>query len=248
MSAPLLRLAGVSRSYVRESGEILALDAVDLAIEHGELVAVTGPSGSGKSTLLHVLGLLDTPSAGRYRLDGVDVSSLGDAQRARLRNQRIGLVFQAFQLVPHLTLLENVELPLVYRGVERAARLERARAALERVGLADRLTHLPDELSGGEQQRAAIARALAADPDVLLADEPTGNLDETATEAVLSIFDEVHRGGTTVIIVTHNPRVAARAPRRYEMLRGRLSGQALQPHHRSATNGSARAVTQRNRE
>ena len=218
----LLQMVGVSRRYTRESGEILALDAIDLAIARGELVAVTGPSGSGKSTLLHVLGLLDTPSAGCYQLDGVDVSVLGDGERARLRNQRIGLVFQAFQLVPHLTVLENVELPLVYRGVESGIRRDRARDALERVGLEGRLTHLPDELSGGEQQRAAIARALAAGPDVLLADEPTGNLDEAATEAVLSIFDDVHRAGTTVIVVTHNARVAARAPRRYEMLCGRL--------------------------
>ena len=236
MTAALLQLAGVSRSYTRESGEILALDAVDLAIERGELVAITGPSGSGKSTLLHVLGLLDTPSTGRYQLEGVDVSALGDAERARLRNQRIGLVFQAFQLVPHLTVLENVELPLVYRGIERGIRLDRARGALERVGLEGRLTHLPDELSGGEQQRAAIARALGAGPDVLLADEPTGNLDEAAAEAVLSIFDDVHGTGTTVIVVTHNPRVAARAPRRYEMLCGRLYGH----YHRPATEGSAR--------
>jgi len=236
MTAALLQLAGVSRSYTRESGEILALDAVDLAIERGELVAITGPSGSGKSTLLHVLGLLDTPSTGRYQLEGVDVSALGDAERARLRNQRIGLVFQAFQLVPHLTVLENVELPLVYRGIERGIRLDRARGALERVGLEGRLTHLPDELSGGEQQRAAIARALGAGPDVLLADEPTGNLDEAAAEAVLSIFDDVHGAGTTVIVVTHNPRVAARAPRRYEMLCGRLYGHP----HRAATEGSAR--------
>ena len=233
-------MAGVSRSYTRQSGEILALDAVDLAIERGELVAITGPSGSGKSTLLHVLGLLDTPSTGRYQLEGVDVSALGDAERARLRNQRIGLVFQAFQLVPHLTVLENVELPLVVSGVSAKEALDRARGALERVGLEGRLTHLPDELSGGEQQRAAIARALAAGPDVLLADEPTGNLDEAAAEAVLSIFDDVHGAGTTVIVVTHNPRVAARAPRRYEMLSGRLYGH----DHHPATEGSARTRPQ----
>jgi putative ABC transport system ATP-binding protein len=219
---PLLSLQGVSRTYPREDGEVRALDAVMLTIQRGEFVAVTGPSGSGKSTLLHVLSLLDTPSAGRYELDGVDVSVLGDTQRARLRNQRIGLVFQAFQLVPHLTVAENVELPLVYRGLDRKLRVARSRTALERVGLGRRLTHLPDELSGGEQQRTAIARALVADPDVLLADEPTGNLDEAATDGVLCLFRDAHRTGTTVVVVTHNARVASQADRRYEMSAGRL--------------------------
>jgi len=201
---------------------VRALDAIALTIQRGEFVAVTGPSGSGKSTLLHVLSLLDTPSAGRYEIDGVDVSVLGDTQRARLRNQRIGLVFQAFQLVPHLTVAENVELPLVYRGLDRKLRLARSREAIERVGLGRRLTHLPDELSGGEQQRTAIARALVGDPDVLLADEPTGNLDEAATDGVLGLFRDAHRAGTTIVVVTHNARVACRADRRYEMSAGRL--------------------------
>jgi putative ABC transport system ATP-binding protein len=219
---PLLSLQGVSRTYPREDGDVHALEGVALTIRRGEFVAVTGPSGSGKSTLLHVLSLLDTPTAGRYELDGVDVSGLGDTQRARLRNQRIGVVFQAFQLVPHLTVAENVELPLVYRRLDRKLRFARSREALERVGLGQRLTHLPDELSGGEQQRAAIARALAAEPDVLLADEPTGNLDEAATDGVLGLFRDAHRAGTTVVVVTHNARVAARADRRYEMSAGRL--------------------------
>ncbi|HSD10047.1 MAG TPA: ABC transporter ATP-binding protein [Candidatus Binatia bacterium] len=219
---PLLSLQGVSRIYPRDGGDVRALNAVELAIDRGEFVAVTGRSGSGKSTLLHVLGLLDTPTAGRYELAGVDVSALGDIERARLRNRKIGLVFQAFQLVPHLTVAENVELPLVYGGLDAPLRIARYRAALERVGLAHRLTHLPDELSGGEQQRTAIARALVADPDVLLADEPTGNLDEAATSGVLDVFRDAHRAGTTVVVVTHNERVAARADRRYEMAAGRL--------------------------
>ena len=219
---PLLSLARVSRSYGRDACAVRALDEVTLGVERGEFVSISGPSGSGKSTLLHVLALLDTPTAGRYELAGADVAALADAERARLRNRRIGLVFQSFQLVPHLTVLENVELPLVYRRVESRARRERSRLTLERVGLAGRLTHLPDELSGGEQQRTAIARALVADPDVLLADEPTGNLDAAATQSVLAIFEDVHRAGTTVIVVTHNPRVAETAQQRYEMQSGRL--------------------------
>jgi putative ABC transport system ATP-binding protein len=219
---PLLSLAGVSRVYARGSRPVHALDDVTLHIECGEFVSVTGPSGSGKSTLLHVLALLDTPTAGRYELAGADVARLADTERARLRNRRIGLVFQSFQLVSHLTVVENVELPLVYRGVESRARRASACAALERVGLAARLSHLPDELSGGEQQRAAIARAVVAEPDVLLADEPTGNLDAAATQTILEIFENVHRTGTTVVVVTHNPRVATSAKRRYGMRCGTL--------------------------
>jgi putative ABC transport system ATP-binding protein len=218
----LLSLARLSRTYGRDACTVRALDEVTLGVERGEFLSISGPSGSGKSTLLHVLALLDTPTAGLYELAGTDVAALADAERARLRNRRIGLVFQSFQLVPHLTVLENVELPLVYRRVEPRARRERSRLALDRVGLAARLAHLPDELSGGEQQRAAIARAVVADPDVLLADEPTGNLDAAAAESVLAIFADVHRAGTTVIVVTHNPRVAGAAQQRYEMRAGRL--------------------------
>jgi putative ABC transport system ATP-binding protein len=219
---PLLSLAGISRVYARGALAVHALDDVTLDIERGDFVSVTGPSGSGKSTLLHVLALLDTPTTGRYRLAGTDVARLDDIGRAQLRNRRVGLVFQSFQLVPHLTVMENVELPLVYRGCESRSRRARACDALERVGLAARLSHLPDELSGGEQQRTAIARAVVADPDVLLADEPTGNLDAASTESTLAIFADVHRAGTTVVVVTHNPRVAATARRRYEMRAGTL--------------------------
>jgi len=217
-----LSLREVSRSYARSTGVVRALDRVDLTIDRGDFVSVTGPSGSGKSTLLHVLGLLDTPTSGSYTLDGADVSTLADDERARVRNRKVGLVFQAFHLVPHLTLVENVELPLLYRPSDRVSRRRRACAALDRVGLADRFGHLPDELSGGEQQRAAIARALVVEPNVLLADEPTGNLDERATDGVLEIFADVHRSGTTVVVVTHNSRVAVRARRRLDMNAGSL--------------------------
>ena len=218
----LVTLASVSRWYERPAGSVHALDRVDWSVRRGEFVAVTGPSGSGKSTLLHILALLDRPSGGEYRLDGEDVARLPDAERARLRNRRVGLVFQAFQLVSHLSVVENVELPLAYRGLPPAERRRRASAALDRVSLADRAEHLPDELSGGEQQRTAIARALVTEPDLLLADEPTGNLDDAATQGVLALFREIHRSGATVVVVTHNPRVAAVAERIDEMRDGRL--------------------------
>jgi putative ABC transport system ATP-binding protein len=218
----LVTLASVSRWYERACGSVRALDRIDWSVARGEFVAVTGPSGSGKSTLLHILALLDRPSGGEYRLDGEDVARLADGERARLRNRRIGLVFQAFQLVSHLSVVENVELPLAYRGVAPAERRRRAERALERVVLLDRREHLPDELSGGEQQRTAIARALIGEPDLLLADEPTGNLDEVATHGVLELFREIHRSGATVVVVTHNRRVAATAERIHEMSEGRL--------------------------
>ena len=186
------------------------------------MLALTGPSGSGKSTLLHVLGLLDTPSAGLYRLDGEDVSTLDDDARATRRNEKIGFVFQAFHLVPHLTLQENAALPLLYGGCEEDERLARAAAALREVGLAHRLSHRPDEVSGGEQQRAAIARALIHQPPLVLADEPTGNLDGASADGVLEIVHSIHQSGTTVVLVTHNPSVADRAQRICELRDGRL--------------------------
>jgi len=218
----MVALEGVTRIYPRRTGPVRALEAIDLTIARGEFVCITGPSGSGKSTLLHLLGLLDTPTAGRYRLDGEDVAGLDDAARTARRNRKLGFVFQAFHLVPHLTVAENVELPLVYANVARPTRAVRAAVALDQVGLARRATHRPAELSGGEQQRAAVARALVGRPALLLADEPTGNLDETAADALLDVFREIHRGGTTVVTVTHNARVAAAASRGYTIRDGRL--------------------------
>jgi putative ABC transport system ATP-binding protein len=215
-------LRGIARVYPRPQGPVCALDGIDLDIAEGELACITGPSGSGKSTLLHLLGLLDTPSAGRYQLDGEDVAGLDDTARAVRRNRKIGFVFQAFHLVPHLTVAENVELPLVYAGVPPEARFSRAAAALAEVGLRERSTHHPMELSGGEQQRAAVARALVGRPAMLLADEPTGNLDDASAAGLLDVFRAIHRAGTTVVIVTHNARVAAAAQRRIELHQGRL--------------------------
>jgi putative ABC transport system ATP-binding protein len=218
----MVSLRGIARVYPRRDAPVHALHSIDLDLSEGELACITGPSGSGKSTLLHLLGLLDTPSAGRYQLDGEDVAGLDDTGRALRRNRKIGFVFQAFHLVPHLTVAENVELPLVYAGVPREARFSRAAAALSQVGLRERATHQPSELSGGEQQRAAVARALVGCPAMLLADEPTGNLDDASAAALLDIFRAIHRAGTTVIIVTHNTRVAAAAERRIELRQGRL--------------------------
>jgi putative ABC transport system ATP-binding protein len=189
-------------------------------------VAVRGPSGSGKSTLLNILGLLDRPDAGVYELAGEDVSDLGDTRRAELRNRRIGFVFQSFNLLPRTSALENVAAPLLYRGIRRAARLARAREALERVGLADRADHDPTELSGGQLQRVAIARALVGEPALLLADEPTGNLDSRSGAEVLELFAALNRDGTTVLMITHDPTVAGRAQRRLVLDAGRVRATA----------------------
>lgn len=219
---PCVALSRIERRYDRRDGRVTALTEIDLEIARGDLVALTGPSGSGKSTLLHVLGLLDTPTSGRYLLDGEDVSALDDDERAVRRNEKIGFVFQAFHLVPHLTLAQNAALPLVYRGIDEQERSERAAATLERVGLTHRGTHLPDEVSGGEQQRAAIARALIHEPPLLLADEPTGNLDERSARGVLELVHTIHESGTTIVLVTHNPHVAASAQHVREIRRGQL--------------------------
>jgi ABC-type lipoprotein export system ATPase subunit len=218
----MIELQGIGRTYRRPRGEpVAALTDVSLTIGRGDLVAVVGTSGSGKSTLMNVLGLLDRPDSGRYLLGGEDVSGLDADAQAKLRNRRIGFVFQAFHLLPKASALENVELPLVYSDREDVAGL--GRRALEQVGLADRVEHRPSELSGGQQQRVAIARALVNEPDLLLADEPTGNLDRRSAEEVLDVFDALHRAGRTIVVVTHDPAVAARCARVARLEGGRLA-------------------------
>ncbi|WP_179651868.1 ABC transporter ATP-binding protein [Nocardioides aromaticivorans] len=209
----MIELEGVRKTYRSGSVEFEALRGIDTSVQPGEYVAVIGPSGSGKSTLMNLLGCLDVPTEGRYVLAGDDTSSLDEAALAAIRNRRIGFVFQQFHLLPSMTALRNVELPLVYAGVSRAERRERAAAALSRVGLAERLDHRPGELSGGQQQRVAVARALVTEPALLLADEPTGNLDSRSTHDVLGLFDELHAAGRTIVLITHEPDVAARAGR-----------------------------------
>jgi putative ABC transport system ATP-binding protein len=226
MSVPVVRTRALARTYLRGSIAVPVLEAVDLELAEGEWLAVLGPSGSGKSTLLNILGLLDRPDAGVYELAGEDVSDLGDTRRAALRNRRIGFVFQSFNLLPRTSALENVAAPLLYRGIRRAARLKQALGALERVGLADRADHDPTELSGGQLQRVAIARALVGEPALLLADEPTGNLDSRSGAEVLELFAALHRAGTTVLMITHDPVVASRAQRRLVLDAGRLAAAA----------------------
>jgi putative ABC transport system ATP-binding protein len=203
--------------------EVRALDGVGLEIADGEHVAIMGPSGSGKSTLLHILGLLDRPTSGRYRLDGRDVTDLGDDEQARTRREKIGFVFQFFHLVPYLTAAENVELPMMLAGIAPAERAERVAAALAGMGLSDRTDHRPEQLSGGQRQRVAIARATVMSPAVLLADEPTGNLDRRSGEDVMRILEDLNRRGITLVVVTHDPEIAARAKRRVRMLDGRVA-------------------------
>ena len=214
MTAPLLSATGLTKTYRLGRVDVPALRGVDVTVERGEFIAITGPSGSGKSTLMHILGCLDTPTSGRYALDGEDVAGLRGKQLAQVRNRKVGFVFQTFNLMPRLTVEENVALPLKYRGgLPRAERLRRALALLERLGLDDRVGHRPDELSGGQRQRVAIARALIGEPAIVMADEPTGNLDSQAGANVLATFDELNRAGHTLILVTHDPGVASRAQR-----------------------------------
>jgi len=205
-----------------------ALRSVTLTIEDGEFVAIVGTPGSGKSTMMNILGCLDAPTSGRYRLDGVDVAGLSDNQLAAIRNRKIGFVFQSFNLVPRTSALTNVELPLVYAGVGRAARRRRAIEALDSVGMRQRLDHLPSELSGGQQQRVAVARAIVTNPSLILADEPTGNLDSASTDDVLGIFDELNDEGRTVVLITHEDHVAARARRVVRLADGRIVDDRVQ--------------------
>ena len=212
-SEPVLSLADVTKVYRSGSLQVAALQGITLDIQPGEYVAVMGPSGSGKSTLMHIIGCLDVPSAGSYHLAGQDVSTMSEDELAEVRNRRIGFVFQQFNLLASMTAWSNVALPLAYAGISRRQRRERAEAALARVGLADRVNHRPGELSGGQQQRVAVARALVTEPALILADEPTGNLDSTSTADVLTLFDELHAAGRTIVLITHEHDVAARAGR-----------------------------------
>jgi putative ABC transport system ATP-binding protein len=209
----MIELKGITKEYEMGAQVVHALRGVDLHVDDSEFVAIMGPSGSGKSTLMNMIGCLDQPTDGLYRLDGIDVSQMSDDQLARIRNRRIGFVFQTFNLLARTPAIKQVELPLMYAGVGRHDRRQRAEAALRAVGLGDRMDHRPDELSGGQQQRVAIARALAAEPSIILADEPTGNLDSASGADVLGIFDSLNQRGITVIFVTHDPEVAARARR-----------------------------------
>jgi putative ABC transport system ATP-binding protein len=216
---PVVEMAGVGRSFPGPP-EVHAVREVDLVIEPGEYLSIVGPSGSGKSTLLHLLGLLDRPTKGSYWLDGEDVSQLSERRRAVLRGERIGFVFQAFHLLPHRSVVENVALPMVYHRVPRRERVERSRAALERVGLGHRMEFDPSTLSGGERQRVAIARALVSEPSLLLADEPTGNLDSVNAASILDLFDDLHAGGLTLAVITHDEGVSSRAQRRVHIVDG----------------------------
>jgi putative ABC transport system ATP-binding protein len=222
MSESLIQLKGVSRVFVTDEVETHALAGVELTIDRGEYVSISGPSGCGKSTLLAILGLLDTPSEGTYYLKGGPVQDLKMSERARIRNREIGFIFQAFNLIGDLTVYENVELPLTYRGMPGSERKKRAQEALERVGMSYRMKHYPAQLSGGQQQRVAVARALAGDPSILLADEPTGNLDSSNGEAVMELLSELNRSGSTICVVTHDARYAAHAHRAIHLLDGKV--------------------------
>ncbi|MEO0114983.1 MAG: ABC transporter ATP-binding protein [candidate division WOR-3 bacterium] len=218
----LIRTENITKVYSLGKTVVEALRGITLTIEQGEYVAIMGPSGSGKSTLMHLLGCLDTPTSGKYYFEGKDISTLNDLELAALRNQKVGFVFQTFNLLPRLTALENVELPLVYVGVNKRLRQKRAQAMLERVGLADRLSHRPNELSGGEMQRVAIARALVNTPSVLLADEPTGNLDSKTGAEIMKIFDTLANEGNTIILVTHDQNIARYAKRVIHIVDGKI--------------------------
>ncbi len=220
----LIEARALTKVYRLGRVDVAALRGVDVDVERGDYVAIMGPSGSGKSTLMHILGCLDTPTAGAYRLDGEEIGGLRGRALARVRNRKVGFVFQTFNLMPRMTVEENVALPLQYRGgLRRRARLARARALLERFGLGERIGHRPDELSGGERQRVAVARALIGEPAILLVDEPTGNLDSEAGAQVLQAFREVHAAGNTIVLVTHDPDVGAEAARTIRIADGRVA-------------------------
>jgi len=221
-SQPLIRLESVSKVFVTDEVETHALQSIHFDVKKGEYLSISGPSGCGKSTLLAILGLLDTPTDGTYYLNGKSVTGLKLSERARIRNREIGFIFQAFNLIGDLTVYENVELPLTYRGMPGAERKRRVQEALERVGMSHRMKHYPSQLSGGQQQRVAVARALSGDPLILLADEPTGNLDSANGEAVMNLLRELHQAGSTICMVTHDPRYAEFADRTVRLFDGRI--------------------------
>jgi len=221
-TSPLIRLDGVTKVFYTDEVETHALSGIHLEIDHGDYLSIAGPSGCGKSTLLSLLGLLDTPTEGEYWLNGRDVSDLSFSERAKIRNREIGFIFQAFNLIGDLTVYENVELPLTYRRMPGDERKKRVIEALERVGMSHRVKHYPSQLSGGQQQRVAVARAVVGSPNILLADEPTGNLDSNNSEAVMELLAELHRDGATICMVTHDPRYARYATRTVHLFDGRI--------------------------
>jgi putative ABC transport system ATP-binding protein len=223
MPEPLISMQNVKKVFVTDEVETHALEGIDLEIQRGEYLSISGPSGCGKSTLLAILGLLDSPSAGSYRLNDRPVESLKLGERAKIRNREIGFIFQAFNLIGDLSVYENVELPLTYRGMGGAERKRRVQESLDRVGMSHRMKHYPAQLSGGQQQRVAVARALAGDPAILLADEPTGNLDSANGEAVMDLLKELHKGGATICMVTHDARYASHAERSINLFDGRMT-------------------------
>jgi putative ABC transport system ATP-binding protein len=223
----LVKMEGVTKIFRTEDVETHALSNIDLSIDRGDYVSISGPSGCGKSTLLSLLGLLDSPSSGKYFMNGMDVSQITAAERTRIRNREIGFVFQAFNLIGDLTVYENVELPLTYRNMGSAERKEKTEHALERVGMSHRKKHFPAQLSGGQQQRVAVARALAGDPLILMADEPTGNLDSQNSEAVMQLLSDLHQNGATICLVTHDPRYSRFADRTIHLFDGKIVAEPI---------------------
>ena len=225
MSHPIIQAKNLTKHYTVGSTIVRALDGLDIDIDKGSYIALMGPSGSGKSTLMNILGCLDTPSSGAYFLNDKDVSEVDDDLLAAIRNKEIGFIFQTFNLLPRYTALENVALPMIYAGIPKKERLARATEVLEKVGLGDRVTHKPNELSGGQRQRVAVARALVMNPSIIFADEPTGNLDSKTSEGIMQLFDEIHQDGNTLIVVTHEEEVAARAQKIIRLRDGKLDSE-----------------------
>ena len=225
----LIKVTDLCKVYNPGENEVRALDHINLKIDRGEFVAIIGQSGSGKSTFMNMLGCLDTPTSGTYFLNGTDVSTMTDNELSAVRNREIGFIFQGFNLIANLTAEENVELPLIYRGIDKKTRRQLAREALEMVGLSHRMNQKPSEMSGGQQQRVAIARAIAAKPPVILADEPTGNLDSASSKEILSILKDLHKGGRTVILITHDDGIAARAKRVVRIMDGKIESDVINP-------------------